>query len=148
MQRLGLWLVILVLLTLSVSTANAQTNLIRDPGFEGEAYKNVAIDPADTDTRFNVPVDWEGWFSLTPHTADWMNIYPNGFPQIGWPRRSGNRAINISRGQATFTVALYQRVSVTSGTNVQGGGWAYNENSTGTARAGIDPNGGTKPLRY
>jgi len=146
MQRIRLLIVIGVLFTLSwSSSAHAQTNLLRDPGFEGENYKNVAIDPADENTRFNVPVDWEGWFSLSPHNADWMNIYPNGFPQIGWPRRSGNRAINISRGQATFTVALYQRVTVGTGQNVQGGAWVYSENPAGTARAGIDPNGGTNP---
>jgi LysM repeat protein len=146
MQRNKLLIVIMVLFALSWSSAaNAQTNLLRDPGFEGDQYKNVAIDPADSNTRFNVPVDWEGWFTLAPHSADWMNIYPNGFPQIGWPRRGGNRAINISRGQATFTVALYQRVTVTNGSNVQGGAFVYSENPAGTARAGIDPNGGTNP---
>jgi LysM repeat protein len=146
MQRNKLLIVIMVLFALAwSSTVNAQTNLLRDPGFEGDQYKNVAIDPADENTRFNVPVDWDGWFTLTPHSADWMNVYPNGFPQIGWPRRSGNRAVNISRGQATFTVALYQRVTVTAGSNVLGGAYVYNENATGTARAGIDPNGGTNP---
>lgn len=145
MQRTKLLIFIALLFILS-QTTQAQNNLILNPGFETETgWLNYAIDPADENTRFDVPASWNGWLALTPRTADWMNVYPNVRPQIGWPRRSGERAINMSRGQATFTAALYQQVSVAAGTNVQGGAWAYNENPRGTARAGIDPNGGNNP---
>lgn len=127
--------------------AQAQGNLLRDGGFEGQGYKNVAS--GDGAASFNVPQDWNGWLAQSPRTESWMNLVPNGFPHTAGFKREGGRSLSIGRGSATFTVAIYQQVTVTNGSNLRATAWAFLENvsqSNSRVRIGIDPTGGTNPL--
>jgi LysM repeat protein len=152
-------LALLVSASVSILPAAAQDatgNLLRDPGFEfNGTWKRVATgEGADGGTFFNVPPDWNGWYTSSPSTQTWMNRLPNGFPHsnegFGFVH-GGNRAQNINRGDATFTAAVYQTVAVPEGSNVVGSAWTrmnlnLNDNPNAQARLGIDPNGGTNPF--
>lgn len=132
--------------------ASAQDNLLRDPGFEGTAMKQVIYDEA-SGTRFSVSADWNGWYTESPHVQDWQNLVPNGTGRNNTGAgfvRSGGRSAELSRGYSTFTAALYQTVGVPAGSNVVGSAWyvmdlSLNDNPNSRARVGIDPNGGTNP---
>lgn len=129
------------------SVAEAQAaNLLQDPGFEGEFYTLISADPADPFTTYNAPVGWWGGFALGGD-ASWKNVHPSGFPHTGPVKRSGGRSYHMARGGGTFTAWMLQQVSVAPNSDVQGGAWAYIQNSSGSAivRAGIDPSGGTDP---
>ncbi|NWF67624.1 MAG: SH3 domain-containing protein [Chloroflexi bacterium] len=139
-------LVIVVLALAAVWPAAAQTNLLRDPGFETENYVFVSADPLDPFVTFNVPADWGGFFLTAPRDSSWQNVHPTGFPHTAGNRRSGFRSYHIARGGGTFTAIIYQQVSVTPGTSLQGGAWAFLETGQGLVRAGIDPNGSTNPF--
>jgi len=132
---------------LLVSPASAQIeNLLIDPGFEGEIYNVISIDPAD-DTRFHVPSGWSGGFVRTAGVPPWINAHPNGFPHTAGIKTQGNRSYHVSRGGATFTAYIYQRVYVQPDSPLEGGAWAFVENNnSGQVRAGIDPSGGTDPF--
>lgn len=137
----------LFLLFMMSTASQAQTNLLKDGGFENTAYKNVAS--GDGAASFNVPQDWNGWLTQTPRTEDWMNLVPNGFPHTAGFKREGGRSLSISRGSGIFTVSIYQQVGVTNGSNLQATAWAFLENvsqSNSRVRIGIDPTGGTNPL--
>lgn len=132
--------------------ALAQTNLLKDPGFENGTF-NVVADRTGTDgVLCTVPADWGGWFTETPRTADWQNRVPTctGNSDKGNSLvRSGNRSHEFSRGDATFTAAIYQTVSVATGTNLVGQAYYVMDVGTGSTaqvRVGIDPNGGTNPF--
>jgi LysM repeat protein/catechol 2,3-dioxygenase-like lactoylglutathione lyase family enzyme len=142
------------LLTLaSGSLAQQGDNLLRDPGFEDTAMK--VISTADS-ALFAVNNDWGGWFTETPRTVDWQNRVPFGTGRINVGHgfvRNGNRSMELSRGYATFTAAVYQTVTVPANSIVTGGAWVVmniSGDNAGEARSharvGIDPTGGTNPL--
>lgn len=135
---LGIWL---------VGPASAQTeNLLIDPGFEGEAYNLISIDPSDG-TRFHVPSGWSGGIVTSPGTPVWINAYPSGFPHSAGFKLQGGRSFHVARGGATFTAYIYQQVYTQPGSPLEGGAWAYiQNNSGGRVRAGIDPTGGADPF--
>ncbi len=155
MQR---WLTLVLLLLLSLlgaTTSSAQGNLLRDGDFEGSYTSRGRPD-------LNIPADWNVWVATSPRTEAWMNLDPVGFPHNGpGPNpQSGARAINLNRGFATFTTAVYQTVAVTSGSNVIGSAYGYLRtcnpptgfDNCGSAvesgafmRVGIDPAGGSDP---
>jgi LysM repeat protein len=138
----------------SVSAQDAG-NLLRDPGFEGEYTSRGSAD-------FNIPADWSAWFATAPRTEAWMNLQPVAFPHNGpGPNpQSGARAINMNKGFATFTAAVYQQVTVPSNANLIGLAFSYLKTcnlapgfdncasaveSGAFTRVGIDPTGGTDP---
>jgi uncharacterized protein YraI len=147
MKRLiTLCLMLLILLGMFPVKAQA-TNLLQNPGFDSETFTLISTDPLDPYTTYNAPLGWWGGIVFSPHDAFWMNVHPNGFPHSGGFKRSGTFSYNMGRGGATFTAYLYQQVSVLPNTDVQGGAWAFLENSSdGRARVGIDPTGGTNPF--
>jgi LysM repeat protein len=131
----------------------AQDNLLKDPGFENGAFNVVADRTGTEGVLCTVPADWGGWFTETPRTADWQNRVPTctgNSDKANSFVRSGNRSHEFSRGDATFTAAIYQTVSVPAvGTNVVGQAYYVMEVGTGSTaqvRVGIDPNGGTNPF--
>jgi uncharacterized protein YgiM (DUF1202 family) len=143
---------VMLLLIVSVfapvySPASAQaTNLLIDPGFEGEQYVLVSIDPVDS-TTFSVPQGWSGGVARSPSTESWMNVQPTGFPHTGPFVLSGGRSLHVARGFATFTAWVTQQVSVQPNTDVQGGASGFIESgASAILRVGIDPNGGTNPF--
>lgn len=156
--RVGLALCVGLMMTV-ITTTNAQsTNLLKDPSFDANTGVNVIADgrgqPLDG-TVYNVPSDWGGWVGTSPRTADWMNRIPDGYPHTGLFKIDGARSWSISRGFATFTAAMYQRVSVAAGTNVRASVRGFMERGKDASgntvagaqfRIGIDPNGGSDPL--
>jgi len=132
--------------------AYAQTNLLKDPGFENGTFNVVADRTGSEGVLCTVPADWGGWFTETPRTADWQNRVPTctgNSDKANSLVRSGNRSHEFSRGDATFTAAIYQTVSVAAGTNLVGQAYYVMEVGTGSTaqvRVGIDPNGGTNPF--
>ena len=137
--------------------AEAQdANLLRDGGFEGTYTNRGRAD-------LNIPSDWSIWIGESPHTEDWMNLPPVVFPHNGPDPavHGGARALNLNKGYATFTAAVYQQVNVPQDSNVSASAFAFLRTcnipqgadkctSAGDAnpftRIGIDPNGGTNPF--
>ncbi len=127
-------------------------NLLRDPGFENTSMKVVST--AD-DALFAVPNDWNGWYTESPRTEGWQNRVPNATSRINVGHgfvRTGDRSMEVSRGYATFTAAVYQTVTVPENSHVRGGAWVVMNISGDNAadgrshaRVGIDPLGGTNP---
>lgn len=134
------------LVSTSPVEAQSTTNLLVDPSFEGPIWVPVSIDQFDTRVSFNVPAGWWGAVYLTPHTENWMNAHPSGFPHTAWIKRSGFKSLHVARGFATFTAVVYQQVSVQRNSPLEGGTWAYMDTDKGLMRVGIDPNGGTNPF--
>lgn len=138
-----------------INPVQAQSNLLTDPGFEDTNMKTVALDQS-SGTRFSVNASWNGWYTESPRNADWQNLVPNGTGRnnagFGFVR-TGNRSMELSRGFATFTAAIYQTVTVPENSNVVGSAYVVmNINGTNAgapnsnARVGIDPTGGSNPL--
>lgn len=133
--------------------SSAQTvgdNLLADQGFEDTNMKAVVVDEGDG-TTFAVTTAWNGWYTTSPRTQEWQNRVPNGTGRnnagAGFVR-SGNRSMELSRGFATFTAAVFQTVDVPAGSQVRGSAWYVmdlSEGASSQARVGIDPNGGTNP---
>lgn len=145
----------LLLVVATFAPTQAQNNLLTDPGFEDTNMKTVAFDQA-SGTRFSVNASWNGWYTETPRSADWQNLVPNGTGRnnagFGFVR-TGNRSMELSRGFATFTAAIYQTVTVPENSNVTGSAWvvmnisgANSSQANSNARVGIDPTGGSNPL--
>ncbi len=157
-QPFKVGLVLLVWVMVSSLAASAQaTNLLKDPSFDATTSVNVVADgrgqPLDG-TIYSVPGDWGGWVGTSPRNADWMNRIPDGYPHTGLFKIDGARSWSVSRGYATFTAAMYQRVSVAAGTNVRASVRGFMERGKDAAgntipgaqfRIGIDPNGGSDP---
>jgi len=154
MQRI-IPLFLIALLLVSAPLAAQDANALRDGGMEGSYTSRGRSD-------LNIPAEWSFWYTESPRSESWQNLPPVGFPHNGpGPNpHSGARAINLNKGFATFTAAVYQQVSVQQGTNVSASAWAYLKtcdipngfdnctSATGSGaytRVGIDPNGGTNP---
>ncbi|MCC6805349.1 MAG: LysM peptidoglycan-binding domain-containing protein [Anaerolineae bacterium] len=154
LQRLAVIAVLVSLLSHMVRAQDA--SLLRDGGFEGQYTNRGRAD-------LTIPADWSIWIGESPHTEDWMNLPPVAFPHNG-PNpapHGGARSLNLNKGYATFTAAVYQQVSVPEGSNVTASAWAFlrtcdipdgadNCTSSGDSNAftriGVDPNGGTNPF--
>ena len=154
MQRTGL-LVLLTLLIVTGLPVGAQDgdNLLRDGSFEGQYTGRGSGD-------LNIPADWNIW--VAESSDQYTNIRPTAFPHNGPDPdpQQGARALNFNKAWATFTIAVYQQVSVPEGSNVHGSAYGNlhtcvvpknnqkcNSSSEFGAfiRVGIDPNGGTNP---
>jgi len=151
------FLLLTAALLIAVFPLTAQDgNLLQDPGMEG-SYVGRGRPDLNTSSAWGLTV------FEAPRTQDWMNLVPVGFPHLG-PGPSphgGTKAQNFNRGYATFTLAMYQTVTTTPGTNLTASAWAQIKTCTITAtgadncassgesgaytRVGIDPNGGTNP---
>ena len=147
--RIGVALLTLLVLGTGI---NAQsTNLLTDPSFEAAGNYNVILASNEEGTVFGVPAAWDGWIATTPRSETWMNLVPDGYPHTGLFKFDGGRSLSISRGFATFTTVVYQRVSVAAGTNVRGSARGFMERGStpppgAQFRVGIDPTGGENPL--
>jgi hypothetical protein len=131
-------------------------NLLIDGGFEG-TYTNRGW------SDFNIPEGWDIWYATGPHDTDWMNLRPVAFPHGRRPQiQSGRYSLNLNRGWATFTVAVYQQVFADEGAYMRGSAYAWlhicgepsdpdpddctsDPSSVSGVRVGIDPNGGNDP---
>ncbi len=151
------WVLLAVLFGLVSGLASAQdANLLRDGGFEGPYSSRGRAD-------LNIPSDWSIWVAESPHTEDWMNLPVVAFPHDGPDPapRGGAHSLNLNKGYATFTAALYQQVTVANGANLTATAWAFlraceipdgaekcasSPDSNAFTRIGIDPNGGTNPF--
>lgn len=136
----------------AVFGVNAQTgNLLQNPSFEVPGNFNIILNSTEEGTVFGVPPSWDGWILTTPRTETWMNLVPDGYPHTGLFKFDGGRSLSISRGFATFTTSVFQRVTVESGANVRGSARGFMERGNtpppgAQFRVGIDPTGGTNPL--
>jgi len=152
-------LTLLLIGSFAAIPAQAQGNLLSNPGFEaGGNWTPVRSGGGGT---FAAPPGWGGW--LDPASAQ----VPNGFPHNRIPInddmtdteegianannlfiRSGNRSANFGRGFGAYTGAIYQQISVTEGDNLIGTAYMIMNIGAGSdfaAVVGIDPNGGTDP---
>ncbi len=134
-------LITLTLCLLSLLPVQAQENLLVNPGFESDYSGRMGRGD------FTFPAGWDGWFTDAPHTEDWMNVPPTGYPHNGPFKRSGTNAQSIAKGGGTFTAAALQRVQdIPAGSVVRGSAWVYIENKDGTnaqVRIGVGSNVGT-----
>jgi len=146
MRRLLLCLCLLSLAVISPAAAQEDGNLLVNSSFDSEVYTPVSFDPLDTSVYMAVPEGWNGAVIQSPRSQPWENIHPTGLPHIGGIKVDGYRSYHVARGGATFTAYIFQQVNVQPGTPVEGGAWVFIEGGTGTARVGIDPNGGTNPF--
>lgn len=147
--RIGLAFWMLLLLGTSISAQGA--NLLTNPSFEASGNYTVVLASNEEGTVFGVPSGWDGWITTTPRAETWMNLVPDGYPHTGLFKFDGSRSLSISRGFASFTTAVYQRVSVAAGTNVRGSARGFMERGStpppgAQFRVGIDPTGGENPL--
>lgn len=158
MQRrlFGLLVVLsLIIGTRAVSYAQ-DANLLRDGGMEGTYSPRGRAD-------LNIPTDWSIWSAELPRSETWMNLPPVAFPHRGPDPNphSGVQSLNLNKGFATFTAAIYQQVAVAEGAAITASAFAYlrtcdipdgvdtcrsNPDAGAFTRIGIDPNGGTDPL--
>lgn len=145
-------LMIVIMIALSgLTVTQAQQNLLNDPGFEVPGDFKVILQEQGDDGVFGVPQAWDGWINTT-RSQPWQNKVPNGFPHTGifkTPAES-TRSLHISRGYASFTIGVYQRVTVPDKTNLTASAWAFMERAaadvTGAQwRVGIDVAGGNNP---
>ncbi|MBC7811791.1 MAG: LysM peptidoglycan-binding domain-containing protein [Burkholderiales bacterium] len=158
--RWGLFIGCLIAAMLLISfslpiTTSAQDNLLTNGNLE-EPYSGRGR--AD----LNIPNGWNIWVASSPQTEVWMNLTPAGFPHRTAPELRNGVSLNLSKGFGTFTIAIYQQVSVPEGSNVTGSAFAWihtcgdpgeeptegcdsSAGANGRMRVGIDPNGGTDP---
>lgn len=155
MQRTGLLVLLTLLLAVAGVPVGAQDggNLLRDGSFEGSYTGRGSGD-------LNIPADWNIW--VAEPTGQYTNIRPTAFPHRGPDPdpQQGTMAINFDRAWSTYTVAVYQQVSVAEGSNVRGTAYGYlhtclvpedNQKCNSSTqfgayiKVGIDPNGGTNP---
>ncbi len=151
--RVLLFVIIALLLSAGIVGAQDGQNLLRDGEFEG-SYSGRGSG------TLNIPGDWQLW--VAEPSGQFTNQRPTAYPHNGPDPdpKSGTRALNFSGGFVTYTVAVYQQVSVPEGSIVRGSafGWLHtclvpkdNQkcNSNGEMGAyikvGVDPNGGTNP---
>jgi LysM repeat protein len=161
MRRAALWLVLIVGLIGGALVSAQGGELLTNPGLEEESFGPFTTRRGG-EFPIYLPNGWNVW--LAGPTGEFFNrsdrTSVNAHPGPGPTPHEGSRAVNIDCGFVTCTAAIYQQVSVTQGSNVQGSAWAQvkacnladNATSCGSAvesgaqtRIGIDPNGGTDP---
>lgn len=131
---------VLALLSLVITPAIAQGNMLQNPGFEGADYGGLGVASG-----------WIGWYTETPRTESWMNIKPEYFPNEVPPAvYEGRRAQKIGRGSGTFTGGVWQIVDgIAEGTRLRASAWVYIENIAGRGaqvKIGIGSNTGDNYL--
>ncbi|MGJ3239440.1 MAG: LysM peptidoglycan-binding domain-containing protein [Anaerolineae bacterium] len=146
MLKRNLTIVLILMMALwMTSTSTAQDNLLQNPGFNQSGNYR----PSGSQ-QLAVASGWNGWRTLTPSTASWMNIEPIGFPHTAEFKREGDASQNIGRGDATFTAAVYQTVGgVSEGDTYRFSVWVFQDSSEGSGsrtRVGIGSNVGGNPL--
>lgn len=138
-------LIIAMLMTSMGLTVTAQGNLLQNPGFD----QSTTYSASGGVENFNFASGWDGWWTNSPSTTEWMNIKPDGYPQTA-TKRNGDAAQEIGRGGGTFTAAAYQVVNgIAEGTALTASAWVYIDNGPGTdarVRIGIGSNTGGNPL--
>ncbi len=143
MPQRRLLIPIFVLVMCFASSVNAQENLIANPGFEGDYVGRGRFD-------FSTPAEWNGWYTNSPSTEEWMNTDPIAFPHTGSIKRGGDRSQNIGRGDGTFTAAIYQQIQgIPAGTILRATVWGFIENTGGKGaqiRVGIGNGVGGNPF--
>jgi LysM repeat protein len=134
-----------------VRPANAQGNLLQNPGFEGDYV------PFNGDVSRLVAPGWQPWnVGRASGDPTWKNIQPQYLPASNPNRvRSGSRAQEIFELYATFTGGVYQQVASTPGAPLRFSAhlntWSTTrddpnqslEPSALSLQVGIDPTGGT-----
>lgn len=132
----------LMLCVLGIIPAQAQANLLANPGFESNYTGRGRGD-------FNFPESWGGWYTEAPRSESWMNQPPNAFPHTSYFKYGGASALSISKGGGTFTAATYQEVGdIPAGAIVRGSAYVFIENSSGgnsQVRIGVGSNVGSNP---
>ncbi|GEM_PF-3294756 len=118
--------------------AQAQDNLLKNPGFEG-TYSGIGT-----------PDGWDGGSITSPRTESWMNLTALFFPHTADKAYEGTRSQNIGRGDATFSAGVWQKIdNIQAGTRLRFTAWVYLENQAGAnsrIRVGIDSNNYGSPL--
>ncbi|MDZ4767455.1 MAG: LysM peptidoglycan-binding domain-containing protein [Chloroflexota bacterium] len=166
MKRIAIGLIMVAALIAAFASvrmpAQAQGNLLRDPGFEGPYVGRGRPDLNTSDA-------WSLWTTESPRAYEWQNRPDRlfGFPHPGGPEvHGGSASQNLSGGYVTFTAALFQQATVPANTDVTAGVWGRLKTcnlprgqddvltgdncgsaieSGGYVRVGIDPTGGTNP---
>jgi LysM repeat protein len=135
----------------------AAGNLITNPGFEGTFVAQ--------DGKTSVGQGWTAWWIPRPEgSPDWSYNHPDFIASVPCGSvcdhriHSGSNAQRIFQYFGTYVAGLYQRVSVTPGSDLRltafGQSWSsqteqpQNVSNGGTSmhlRVGIDPFGGTNP---
>jgi uncharacterized protein YraI len=136
MRLLTVFILCLIVFATNPQAADAQGNLLSNPGFE---------EPYSTDYLRKVASGWTPWIAAGN---------PDYYPEIYGSVFSGGRSQAMLTGGTTFTAGLYQVVpNIPAGKTVRASAWAkifvaLSDNLQGTyshMRVGIDPNGGTNP---
>lgn len=162
MRRVIIWFAVFIGLVGGLAIVTAQDGeRLNNPGMEEGSFGPYTT-RREGEFPVYLPSAWQHWFA--PQNGDFTNrgdrtaIYPHPGPAPD--PREGSRAINISCGFVTCTVAIYQQVSVTEGANIQASAFAQVKacnppeggetcgsavESGARTRIGIDPNGGTDP---
>jgi LysM repeat protein len=143
----------------SVVGAAQETNLLRNPGFEGE-YSTWWEGSTPYVTAQMAP-DWSPWWQRQLEgDPSWRNRMPEYKPAAPWQNRirSGANAQQYFTFYGTHIAGIYQRVAVDPGSRLRFSIWAqvwssaYDDASVSEAdgevnvEIGIDPTGGTDPL--
>lgn len=153
-------LVVCVLLGMTTVT-NAQDNKLTNGGLEEDSFGSYTGRRGGTFPIY-LPNGWNYWFAAQTsdrtNVGDRTSIQPH--PGPGPAPHGGARALNVSCGFFTCTVAIYQTVSnIQAGTNVQASAWSQvkacnlgggtscgsSPASGSQTRIGIDPTGGSDP---
>jgi uncharacterized protein YraI len=142
----ALLLTLMVVFGLINTPASAQDNLLVNPSFDSDVYTPVSFDSTNPSVYLAVPQGWNGGVIQSPRNESWQNIHPTGLPHVGPMKVDGHRSYHVARGGGTFTAYIFQQVTVAPGTPVTGGAWVLIEGTTGYARVGVDPHGGTNPF--
>lgn len=133
-----------------VQSFDPNTNVLQNASFDGNYSGRGRPD-------LNLPEGWNIWVASQPHSENWMNLPPVVFPHNAAPQiQSGSASLNLNKGYATFTAALYQEVSVPANVSMRASAWVWlhscepapcNSDASAGARVrvGIDPNGGSDP---
>ena len=146
-KRMLLIGLMIISVTALLAPAQAQDNLLQNPGFENPGAYSAAQQYGRPD--FNFAPGWGGWYTNSPSTTEWMNINPIAFPHTAGFKRNGGASQNIGRGSGTITAAAYQTVGgIAEGTTLRASAYVYQENSQQSGartRIGIGSNVGNNP---
>ncbi|MBK8022889.1 MAG: LysM peptidoglycan-binding domain-containing protein [Chloroflexi bacterium] len=150
---------VLAIFSLSAPMVTAQDgNLLADAGFEGAYVGRGRPD-------LNTAAPWLLFNADSPRNYEWQNrsdkVYAFPPSRRGGEVHSGTLSQNINGGYVTFTVAVYQTVSVPANTSLNANIWAriktcnigQGADNCGSAvesgayvKVGVDPSGGTNPF--
>lgn len=144
-------LILILLVSLSPIQAQEDTNLLQNPGFEGQFIV------VGGDSTLQVAEGWQAWHLPPPAGApNSVNLRPDYQSAPPNRVRTGNGAQQYDTFFATHTGGILQTVDVTQGSRVQFSAFVYLYSSASfedidnsvdpqgvNVSLGIDPNGGT-----